>query len=145
MRIAILKVLAERYRKSNPGSRVQVVGYEARPLLRITPPQDASDRRGKVYNFIDAIRNLPVNFTKDEKSLIMSRVNPRLYGKLRSLFVVISDDLEKVNKASRPQQQAQGSSSGQSQSSDGASADKRSRSTKRVGSPGPRTSKAPRK
>ena len=48
VRIGVMKVQAERYRKSNPGARVQVVGYESRPLIRISPPADASDRRVKV-------------------------------------------------------------------------------------------------
>ena len=100
VRIAILKVQASRYRASNPGSRVQVVGYEARPLIRITPAPEASDKRLKVFSFLEAVKSLPTNFTVDEKAAIMTKVNPRLYGKLRALFIVLDDDLEKVNRNS---------------------------------------------
>ena len=101
VRIAILKVLAERYRGSNPGSRVQVVGYQSRPLLKITPPQGAKDRRMKVYNFVQAIRALPTSFTPDQVRSIMSKVNPNLYSRLRSLFLVIDDDMPKIHRAER--------------------------------------------
>ena len=102
VRIAILKVLASRYRASNPGSRTQVVGYEARPLLRITPPTTSSDRRTKTYNFIEAVRSFPTNFTPDQVSSIMSKVNPKLYSSLRALFIVISDDMPKVHQVRVP-------------------------------------------
>ena len=109
VRIAILKVLAARYRSANSGSRVQVVGYESRPLIRITPPPESSDRRVKVMNLIEAIRTLPTNFTADKKASIMMKVNPRLYSKLRSLFVVIDDDLEKINRESQGERSKSGS------------------------------------
>ena len=102
VRIAILKVLATRYRSSNPGSKVQVVGYESRPLLRLTPPPEASDRRTKIYNYIEAIRSLPTNFTPAELELIMSKVSPRLNKDLRSVFSVLNDDIPKVNRPARP-------------------------------------------
>ena len=76
-----------------------MIGYEARPLIRITPPQDASDRRTKTYNYIEAIKVLPTNFTEAELKSIMSKVNPRLYGRLRALFIVIDDDMERVNSS----------------------------------------------
>ena len=102
VRIAVLKVMAERYRSSNPGSRAQVVGYAARPLIRLIPPQDASDRRIKTLNYIEAVRTLPINFTPEQYSTIMSRVNPKLYKSLRSLFVVLHDDLPKVHRPRQP-------------------------------------------
>ena len=40
---------------------------------------------------------MPTNFTKAEYQSIMSKVNPNLYGKLRELFIVLNDDLEKIN------------------------------------------------
>ena len=104
VRIAVLKVMAERYRTSNPGARVQVVGYDARPLIRITPPPESGDRCMKVMNYIEAIRTLPTNFTKEQLSTIMSRVNPRLYKQLRSIFVILNEDLPKVNREARPAQ-----------------------------------------
>ena len=98
VRIAIMKVQAKHYRESNPGSRVQVIGFDSRPTIKITPAPEASDRRVRVFNFIEAIKTLPVNFTAEEKSSIMAKVNPRLYSKIRSLFLVLDDDLEKVNR-----------------------------------------------
>ena len=47
-RISIMKLLASRYRTSNPGSRVKMIGYEPRPLLKITPAASASDKRQQV-------------------------------------------------------------------------------------------------
>ena len=99
VRIAILKVLAERYRASNPGGRVQVIGYQSRPSIRIMPPSGSKDRRIKNFNFIQAIRSLPTSFTPDQINSIMAKVNPNLYGSLRSVFVVLDDDMPKVHKA----------------------------------------------
>ena len=101
VRIAILKVLAEKYRASNPGSRVQVVGYQSRPLIKLTPPSGAKDRRLKVFNFVQAIRNLPTNFSPDQIKSIMAKVNPNLYTRLRSLFLVLDDDMPKIHRAER--------------------------------------------
>jgi hypothetical protein len=92
-RIAILQLLGKRYSTSNPGSSVQVVGYEPRPLLKITPPEGASDRRTQIYNFIDAIQKLPTSFTPSEIDSLLKRVSPKLHGNLKSLFVVINDDM----------------------------------------------------
>ena len=47
-RISIMKLLAARYRDSNPGSKVKMIGYEPRPTLKITPAASASDRRIQV-------------------------------------------------------------------------------------------------
>ena len=47
-RISIMKLLASRYRDSNPGSRVKMIGYEPRPVLKITPAASSSDRRMQV-------------------------------------------------------------------------------------------------
>ena len=92
IRIDILKLIARKYRVSNPGSKVQVISYEPRPLIKITPAASASDRRIKVYNFVEAVRKLPTNFTPAETEPILRRVNPELLGRIRSLFVVLSDD-----------------------------------------------------
>ena len=102
VRIAILKVLAKRYQDSNPGSRAQVISYEPRPLIKLTPPSSASDRRGRTYHFIEAIKSLPVTFTKDELALIARQLSEKLVGQLRSLFVVISDDTCKKKKEKAP-------------------------------------------
>ena len=101
VRIAILKVMAENYRSKNPGSRVQVVGYESRPLIRISPPSDSNDRRTKVFNFIEAVKSLPTSFKPDQISSIMSKVNPKLYSSLRALFIILDDDMPKVHRSGR--------------------------------------------
>ena len=88
----ILKLLAKRYRASNPEGRAQVVRYEPRPVLKITPPPTANDRRIRSYNFVDAVKNLPCNFTMAEITPFLRRINPELMGQIRSLFIVISDD-----------------------------------------------------
>jgi len=62
IRISILKLMAKRYRDNNPGAKVQVIGYDPRPLIKITPPAGSSDRRTKVFNYIEACRSLPATF-----------------------------------------------------------------------------------
>ena len=97
VRVAILKVFAQRYLDSNPGAKVQVINYDPRPLLKLTPPASESDRRVMTHNFIQAVRLLPANFTQEEIDSILKRVHPSLHGKLRQTFVVISDDMVKKN------------------------------------------------
>ena len=102
VRVAILRVYAERYLTANPGAKVQVKGYEPRPMLKLTPPQSASsDSRVQVYNFVQAVRSLPSNFNASEQEKILREVSPKLYGKLRPLFVVISDDMVKKRSKGR--------------------------------------------
>ena len=48
-RIDILKLLAKKYRESNPDGKAQVISYDPRPLIKITPPASSTDRRTKVY------------------------------------------------------------------------------------------------
>ena len=93
VRIAVLQVLARRYKTSNPNAKVQVLGYEPRPLLKITPASDASDRRQLVYGYVEAVKALPASFTSSELDFIFKKVNPKLCGQLRSIFVVLSDDV----------------------------------------------------
>ena len=97
VRVAILKVFAQRYLDSNPGAKVQVINYDPRPLLKLTPPASESDRRVMTHNFIQAVRLLPANFTQEEIDSILKRVHPSLHGKLRQTFVVISDVMVKKN------------------------------------------------
>ena len=100
-RINILKVFGARYVSSNPGSQFKVIGYDARPVLKIFPAEGVSDPRVQSYNFIEAIKTLPSNFTKEEQDELVRKASPKLHGKLRSLFSVISDDsLRKVRKFS---------------------------------------------
>ena len=80
----------------------QVVGYEPRPLLKITPPSSASDTRLKVYNFIEAVKSLPTAFTKSELEFIFKKINPKLCGQLRSLFICLSDDEYRKSRPKAP-------------------------------------------
>jgi len=96
VRIAILQVIAKRYRDSNKGSKSSVIGYEPRPVLRITPPSSVgSDRRSKSYYFVEAVKSFPTNFSEKDLSHILSKVGPRSFGKLRSTFICLSDDLRR--------------------------------------------------
>ena len=82
IRIDILKLLAQRYRDSNPDGRAAVVSHETRPLIKITPPPSAKDRRVKVYNYIDAVKRLPCNFTTAEITPILRRMDPEWLGQV---------------------------------------------------------------
>ena len=97
VRLAILRVYGERYLASNPGAKVQAIGHDPRPLLKLTPPK-SSDSRIQTYTFIQAIRALPSNFNEPEREKIFREVSPKLYGKLRSIFVVINDDMVKRSR-----------------------------------------------
>lgn len=63
-----------------------------RPLIKITPPPSAKDRRIKTYNFVDAARKLPCNWPESDVVPILRRINPDLMGQIRTLFIVLSDD-----------------------------------------------------
>ena len=93
LRIAILKLLAKRYKASNPGGSAFTIHHESRPLIKINPPEDASDRRQRTFNYVEAIKNLPVNFTQAELRPILEKVNSNLRGTLKQVFVVVSDDM----------------------------------------------------
>ena len=93
LRLALLKLQAKRYLASNPGGQAYVIGYDARPLIKIVPPEDATDRRIKTFSYIDAIQNLPVNFSSAELRPILEKVNGKLKGTLKQFFVVVSDDM----------------------------------------------------
>jgi hypothetical protein len=94
IRIAILKLLGKRYVKSNPEGKAKVISYEARPMLKITPPSGSSDNRVKNFTYIDAIRKLPVNFTPKELRPILLKAGKRFTNRLRSTFVVLDDDMK---------------------------------------------------
>ena len=100
IRIMLLKLLAKRYETSNPGAKARVIGFEPRPLLRITPPATSSDRRIRTFTFIDAIRKLPTNFTTAEVRGIVAKARVHFANKLRSIFVVISDDIGRPTTSS---------------------------------------------
>lgn len=92
-RIAVLQLLGRRYKESNPGSRFQVIGYEARPVLKLTPPPGVADKRVKSFNYVEAIESLPTNFTKPEVEGLIRRISPKLFGNLKSTLGVLDDDM----------------------------------------------------
>ena len=94
-RIAILQLFGTRYVASNPGSKYKVVGYEPRPLLKITPSASSTDKRIQTYDYIEAVTKLPASFTKSEIEALFKRISPKLYGNLKPLLVVVSDDMVK--------------------------------------------------
>lgn len=111
-RISIMKLIAKRYKDSNPGSRVQVIGYAPRPLFKYTPASNASDRRPRVYNYIETVTKMPTNFSESEVEPILRRINPEMSGRIRSTFIILSDDhfkkLLKERKAHAPAAEAAG-------------------------------------
>ena len=114
-RISVMKLLAKRYRDANPGSKVQVIGYDARPMMKITPPSSASDRRVKSYNYIQAVTKLPINFPTSDFDPILGRINPELAGRIRSLFIVLSDDaFKKILRSRKAAEKGPGSGSSRS-------------------------------
>ena len=108
VRYSVLQVLGRRYKTSNPGAKVKVIGYEPRPSIKITPDSDASDRRALTYNYVEAVKTFPTNFNSDELDFILKKVNPKLSGRLRSLFIVLSDDVfrKRLSKAKSRSAQA---------------------------------------
>ena len=94
VRIMILKLLAKRYQSSNEGAKARVIGYEARPMIKLTPPETARDKRVKNFTYIEAIQKLPTNFTSSELRPIITKARVHFKGKLRSTFVVLDDDVQ---------------------------------------------------
>ena len=135
VRVNIMKLLGERYKASNPGSKFQVITYEPRPILKIYPAQDAEDRRVKVFSYIQAIRTLPTNFSDEEADTVIKKVSPKLLGSLRPMFEVISDDMVKKTKfgVKKPGVGAEASASatGESSGSSGSSGKNKSGSGSR--------------
>jgi len=83
------------------GAKAKVIGFESRPLLRLTPPPESSDKRVKTFTYIEAVRRLPTNFTSLEVRPILAKIDPQFRGKLRSTFVVLSDDDWSTDRGSR--------------------------------------------
>ena len=111
IRIEIMKLLADRYKKSNPGSKTQVVNYEPRPTMKFTPPSSATDTRPLHFTFIKAVTKLPVDFTLEELTPIyrLAASSSELTGKLRSTFIVLSDDVfrKRLLRSSRNESRSQ--------------------------------------
>ena len=115
-RVAIMQLLGKRYRESNVGAKFQVISYEPRPILKLTPPPGASDRRVLTFNFIEAVSKLPTNFTKSEVEGLLRRISPSLHGSLQSLFVVLTDDMLQPREKPKTKKSKQSSSSQPAQS-----------------------------
>ena len=111
IRISILKLLAKRYEGSNPGGKARVIGYQPRPLLRITPPETSKDRRVRSFNFIEAVQKFPTHFSESEVESITRRAYAGFPGKLRTLFVVLSDDFPGLGLRPRTKRAASPSTS----------------------------------
>ena len=101
VRLMILRVLGDHYHESNPGSKVKVINYTSRPELKLTPPEGAKDRRVQTLNYIEAVRSLPINFSSDELEPILREIKPKWYGRVKSLFIVLSDDMIKRRSRGR--------------------------------------------
>lgn len=93
IRLALLKLIGKRYLDANEGSSVKIIGFEARPMIKIVPPSGAGDSRIKNFTFIEAVRRLPASFTPEELKPVLTKVGKRFSGKLRSLFVILDDDM----------------------------------------------------
>ena len=98
IRYSIFHLFGQRYTKANQGSSYKVIGYLPRPVLKIFPSATATDRRIQTYTFMEAIRVLPTNFSEPELEDLIERIPPKFIGKLRSLFVVLPDDLARLRK-----------------------------------------------
>ena len=133
VRLAILQVIAKRYKTANPDAKVQAIGYETRPMLKITPGTGVADRRTRTYTFVDAVKAHPTNFGGEDLDFIMKKVNSRLQGQLRSLFIVLPDDvfkkrLSQQKKSTRPASEVQ-LASGSGHDAPGTSSESESEST----------------
>ena len=95
VRLMIMRVLGDHYLESNPGSKVHIINYEPRPLMKLVPPEGSKDPRVKTFTYIDAVKSLPAVFSSDELEPILREIKPKWYGRVKSLFVVISDDMIK--------------------------------------------------
>ena len=57
------------------------------------PATNDRDKKVKRFNFIEAVTRLPPCFSKAEIATIMKSVGKKFMGRLRSIFIVISDDM----------------------------------------------------
>lgn len=118
IRISLLKLMAKRYKDSNPGSKVQVIGYEPRPVLKIIPPTGSSDRRTRVYNYIEACRSFPTTFNSADLDPVLRRIHPSLKGAVKSTFIVLSDDMLRPRMSGVFEQGQDSNQSGPSETSE---------------------------
>ena len=64
-------------------------------MLKLFPAKDASDQRIQSFTFIEAVTKLPTSFSPSEIEDLLARTSPKLHGNLKSLLVVVSDDMLK--------------------------------------------------
>ena len=98
VRISIFHLFGQRYVRSNSGAQYKVLGYRPRPVLKIFPASDAKDRKIRSYTFMEAVRQLPSDFPAPDLEELIKRVPFKLIGRLRDLFVVLSDDLARLHR-----------------------------------------------
>ena len=98
VRITILQQLGANYVATNPGSSIQVRGFDPRPVLVVIPPASsgpggsAAPPQAKVFNFIEAVTTLPSSLSDANLSRIFGTIGTSYPGQLKNLFVIISDD-----------------------------------------------------
>ena len=115
IRLAVLQVIARRYKDSNQGSRTKVIGYDPRPILRITPAPGSQSRRVRTYTYVEAVQKYPTNFSKSDLDFILSKVGYKQKGRLRALFICLNDDMLPKHKRNDPAATADPSVPGQLQ------------------------------
>ena len=92
IRVQIMKELGKNYVGKNSGASVTVRGFESRPTLVLVPPSGSKDARIRNMTFIDAVRQLPVEFSDENLVQIFRVIGGGFQGRLRSLFIILSDD-----------------------------------------------------
>ena len=110
VRLMIMRVLADHYLESNPGAKVHLIKYDSRPIMKLVPPEGAKDPRIQTLNYIEAVKSLPVLFSDEELEPILREIKPKWHGRVRSLFIVISDDM--IKKKFRQRNRGAAGSSG---------------------------------
>ena len=93
IRIAILRQLGANFMSRNPGSSINVKGYDPRPILVTIPATGAaSGSRPRSFTFMEAVKTLPSTLSDENLSRIFQVVGTHHQGTLRKYFVILSDD-----------------------------------------------------
>ena len=92
IRIAILRQLGEKYIERNQGASYKVEGFVSRPSLKLFPAPGATNSRIQSLNFIEAVTTIPSHLSDSALTQIFMTVGGHDRGKLRQLFVILSDD-----------------------------------------------------
>ena len=119
VRMSLMRLFGERHQASNPGSTFKVLGYDPRPLLKLFPAPNAKDQRVRTYNYIEAIKNLPSDFSEPELADILKGISPKLKGKLRQTFGIINDDMLRRATRGKGKPEAAGGDQAESEGEDG--------------------------